>query len=169
MPRTLATLRDILVPLLPLAQWLASVPGAGYAASRLLDIARQHLPLPPAGQPASLCRRLLWAPRYARLLSIASAGAVSALATLALVVFSAWLQGAPFDAPLLDMALAAALAALAAQIRHGLSLAGDVPGSPAHAEAALRKQLDAVLRMPQAQQRGDEPAPARSGPGEHNS
>jgi hypothetical protein len=104
--------------LIALLRFLAAA-GSGLIAAQLISWARGHWPRPAraalAAMPAAarIAYTLLHAPRYARLLSLALAGAIGLVASLAL----AGLQGE--DArPILD----AALAALASQIRHGLTL-----------------------------------------------
>lgn len=111
--------------LLPLLQLVAAPTGAGIAASWLIDRARQRWPL-PATPPTAAWRRhgywLLYAPRATRILAMVLAALIGMLASATVAA----LTGADVLAAV-DLALAGALAALAAQLRHGQTLRSEIP------------------------------------------
>lgn len=110
---------------LPVLAFLASSAGAGLLASWLFDRLRSWLPLPAAAPASRLARvgyALLYVPRYARIVTLLLPQLIIILASLLLAV----LTGAPV-AGALDVALAAAVGAIVAQLRHGLGLSTELP------------------------------------------
>lgn len=109
--------------ILPVLQYVAA-GGAGAVASYLVAIARLHWPQPstvPAGA-SGLFYRTLYAPRYTRMFVLILAGILGTLAAGAVAYFT----GANV-AEAIDVATAGALAGIASQILHGLTLSSELP------------------------------------------
>lgn len=104
--------------LLPILTFGASVAGAGWVSSRLIDKAREVWPAPLAAPKgvALVLYNVLYAPRYARVLSIALAVAIGA----ACAALRAYLTGEAVS-PAVD----GAVAALVSQYVHGRTLSPD--------------------------------------------
>lgn len=109
--------------LLPLLQYFASA-GAGVAASWLFAQLRIAVPLPP-NRPQGwriTAYRLLYAPRYARIVVLVLAGIIGVMASGLIALLS----GANVTNAL-DTATAGFLAGVASQLLHGFSLSNEVP------------------------------------------
>lgn len=128
-----------LVLLADAARPFVSVAGAAFAANSFITALRQNNPLPQE-RPVSLPYRVLYAPRYARILAIVFAVVIS-IGCSALVALAA---GQPV-ALSIDTALSAVLAALGSQLIHGLSLSAEVPAPAAAEELAEPILTDAHL------------------------
>lgn len=110
------TVHFLIQLVIPALQYLVTVGGAGAAATWLIDRARQRWPL-PAEQPkqriAQLVFLALYAPRYVRWTALALAGVISIAAAVVLAAAS----GQP-----INVAAAAAFAAIYSQLAHGKTL-----------------------------------------------
>lgn len=111
--------------ILPFVSFLASGGGAGILASLLFDALRRRFPQPvvaPSSTVARFAYRAIYAPAYARISAMVLAGIVS-VACSALLAF---LTGSDvFGA--VDVALSAAISAVASQATHALGLSIDMP------------------------------------------
>lgn len=110
---------ETIATLLPIAQLFAAPTGAGVLASWLFDQLRAEWPLPEGD--THWAYKLLYAPAYARITTLVLAGLISIIASVAVAVL------ARQDVlPAVDVALAAAIGAIAGQLMHGLGLSTEV-------------------------------------------
>lgn len=115
-------MKETIATLIPILTLFAAPAGAGALSSWFFDWLRTRYPLPP--EPISLAYKLLYAPAYARVVTIVIGGLISIVASGAV----AGLAGQDVLSAI-DVALAALLGALSGQLRHGLSLSTEVKRS----------------------------------------
>lgn len=140
MPQSFATILTIVLPLL---QWAATTGGSGELTAWFVNQVRAALPTEPTNPLGRAVYALFYAPLYARITALVAAAMFSVAAQGAI----AFLTQQPVSAAI-DVALAAAIAAIWSQLAHGRTLA---KLSPAAAErqqrAATAAQAAAAARL----------------------
>lgn len=149
----------LLLPFLPL---LLTAGGSGHLACWLMEHATRWLPIPrpaPAGW-RSWPYRLIHAPRYRRWTAIGLALLISLCASALLAA----IDGRPI-APSIDATLAAFVAAIWSQLKHGQTLPAELP-QPAYTytlelgNLSFNAQVLNTWRTEHLQPAGDMSAPA---------